>query len=293
MGKTSIEWCDRSINPIRARQISTGNVGHYCEKISPGCAHCYASSMQNRFGLPEFKGARKLSTLPIGENGTVRVAGDLEIFFDESKLIEVLRRKTPTKWFWCDMIDLFGSWVPDGWIVKCWMAMLMTPWHTHQVLTKRPDRMREFVTSWGDLAGEPDDAQLVRGPDETRNAHPSGRGQLYAAKLETMGTPPPGCAWPTFDWMEGPRWWPTEPADIWIGVSVEDQKRAEERIPLLLQTLAAVRFLSVEPLLGPIDLSEWIPSPDLSASASTPPAGCSTDANGTSSPPSLRSLRLE
>jgi protein gp37 len=51
MSKTSIEWTDHSINPVRF------NRGHFCQKVSPGCAHCYASTLQYRFGNPEFKGS--------------------------------------------------------------------------------------------------------------------------------------------------------------------------------------------------------------------------------------------
>ncbi len=53
MGKTSIEWTDHSLNPIRARLGD--RVGHHCVKVSPGCANCYSSRMQRRFGMPEFR----------------------------------------------------------------------------------------------------------------------------------------------------------------------------------------------------------------------------------------------
>jgi protein gp37 len=144
--------------------------------------------------------------------------------------------------------------------------MARTPEHTYQVLTKRPERMLDFVRRWSDLSGEPREPQLVRGPEATRKAHPSGRGQLFAAYLEELakasgvdGAPPPGAAWPTFDWMEGWRWYPTWPLpNVWLGVTVENQRFADERIPLLLETPAALRFLSCEPLLGPLDLRRWL-----------------------------------
>src|SRR5437868_3326416 len=105
MGKTTISWTDHSINPIRARSKATNAVGHYCEMTSPGCANCYSSNFQKRFNMPAFTA------------GTRR--GDIEPFLDQSKLQEVLRRKKPTKYFWCDMTDLFGEWVPDEWIDRC------------------------------------------------------------------------------------------------------------------------------------------------------------------------------
>lgn len=190
MSKTSIQWTDHSLNPIRARDPATNAVGHVCQKISPGCANCYASGLQKRFNMPEFK-------------GTGAPLNVVEPFLDESKLQEVLRRKKPTRYFWCDMTDLFGEWVPDGWINACFRIMLDTPQHTHQVLTKRPERMRKYVCD----------------------------------------------RWGVFDGKEYPL-----ARNIWLGVSVEDQQRADERIPHLLRTPAAVRFLSVEPLLGLVDL---------------------------------------
>lgn len=205
MAETTIQWTDHSLNPIRARRFLQAEpepqyaMGHHCRKISPGCANCYASKMQSRFRMPEYLGEGA------GLNG-------VEPFLDESKLAEVLRRKKPTKYFWCDMTDLFGEWVLNEWIDRCFATMALTPQHTHQVLTKRPERMLEYVT--------------------TRGYH-----AYNDVRLETEQ-------------------WPAR--NIWFGVSVEDQTRADERIPLLLQTPAAVRFLSIEPLLGPISLEQYL-----------------------------------
>jgi len=211
MGKTSIEWTEFSINPIRARLGDA--VGHYCEKVSPGCARCYSSTLQRRFRMPEFQHQR----------------GEAEPFLDAGKLQEVLRRRKPTTYFWCDMTDMFGEWVPDEWIAACFGVMAATPHHTHQILTKRAERMRR----WFDglpmaphmyLAGCADEATKVTTPKEAE--------RIYRGVEE--------------------RPWPLP--NVWLGVSVEDQKRADERIPHLLQTPAAIRFLSCEPLLGGVDL---------------------------------------
>ena len=130
MGSTSIEWTDETINPLRARlNADQKRSGHYCEKISPGCKRCYSSKLQPRFGMPQFQEQRRL---------------DVETFLDPSKLHQVLQRKKPTKWFWCDMTDMFGAWVPNEMIAACFGVMAATPWHTHQVLTKRADRMRAW-----------------------------------------------------------------------------------------------------------------------------------------------------
>ncbi len=192
MSKTSIEWCDHSINPIRAR--FGDRVGHHCVKVSPGCAACYASRMQRRFGLPPFE---------VGKRDGV------EPFLDEHVLQEPLRRRVPTRYFWCDMSDLFGEWVPDKWIDACFEIMERAPQHTHLVLTKRAQRMRDYLSwRWGE------------GRIPSRN--------------------------------------------IWAGVSCENQATAA-RILLLLQTPAARRFISLEPLLEPVDLVGVgaIPPPDL------------------------------
>lgn len=134
MAETSIQWTDHSINPIRARLKTDLSVsGHYCEKLSAGCANCYASNLQKRFGMPAF----------LGTSG--RGLDVVKPFLDEFKLVEVLRRQKPTKYFWCDMTDMFGSWVPDEWIDLCFATMALTPQHTHQVLTKRADRLTEQV----------------------------------------------------------------------------------------------------------------------------------------------------
>src|SRR5262245_37357978 len=64
MQKTTIGWCTHTVNPIRARQYSTGHVGHYCEKISDGCKHCYSSAMQPRLcKMPEFQTQRKVADI--------------------------------------------------------------------------------------------------------------------------------------------------------------------------------------------------------------------------------------
>lgn len=149
MGVTSIQWTDRSINPIRARDPKTGAVGHYCEMFSPGCAKCYASALQKRFRMPKFPGKPETpSTNALGRDGTVRIRG-LDVFLDESKLEKVLKRRKPSKWFWCDMTDMFGSWVPGEWIDECFDTMKLAERHTHQVLTKRQDRMAELKQRHG------------------------------------------------------------------------------------------------------------------------------------------------
>lgn len=220
MNKTPIEWTDFTVNPFRFRNLETGKVGHHCAKVSPGCANCYASTMQ---AGPYLSGLTY-----IAENKSKG-----KFFLDDAVLQQVLKRKKPCRIFWCDMTDMFLEDYPDEWIDRCFAVMALTPQHTHQVLTKRADRMREYVAArFG--AGHRGDKinELIRA------WHPLPSGRTFPRYCE---------AWPL--------------PNVWLGVSVEDQQRADERIPLLLQTPAAVRFISAEPLLGPVDL-EKVPLPD-------------------------------
>jgi hypothetical protein len=123
--------------------------------------------------------------------------------------------------------------------------------------------MAAWVQRWADI--EPGEGEQVveippmpRGPEAVRATYTSGRAELFAAMLDQMGEPPEGAAYPLFDWMEGQRWWPLHLPNVWLGTSIESD-RYVWRADHLRQTPAAVRFLSLEPLLGPL------PSLDLTA----------------------------
>lgn len=134
------------------------------------------------------------------------------------KLAEPLHWTKPRRVFVNSMSDLFHEQVPDSYIARVCAIMAITAReHTYQILTKRPERMRAFMV--GD-----DTAQLVE---------------------DAMA-----------EWSHGTLDdWPLP--NVWLGVSAEDQAAADGRIPLLLDTPAAIRFVSAEPLLGPIDLDDW------------------------------------
>jgi len=236
--QTGIEWTDSTWNVIRG-----------CTRVSEGCVNCYAEIMAARFSQPGQWGHGFAEM----KGGDHRWTGKVELI--ESQLGLPLRWKKPRKIFVNSTSDLFHEALSFGAIMRVFNVMWRAPHHTFQILTKRPARMREFMLKWADLTGEDFEPKLVHGPAETRAAHQSGRGQLFADMLEAMGKPPSGCAYPTFDWMDGMIRWPSWPANVWLGTSVEDQERADERIPLLLETPAAVRFLSVEPLLGPVHIN--------------------------------------
>lgn len=199
------------------------NVINGCTVVSPGCTNCYAMRLagtrlkhiDSRKGLTQDSKAGPVWT------GEVRL--------HEPALTDPLRWKRPRRIFVCAHGDLFHEAVPDEWIDRVFAVMALAPQHTFQVLTKRPKRMREYMR----------DADRL--------------GRVFAA---SKPMPHPKSAFEKRD--EWPylrqRWtWPL--SNVWLGVSVEDQTRAEERIPLLLDTPAAVRWVSAEPLLGPVNMA--------------------------------------
>ena len=175
--KSSIEWTDATWNPV------TG-----CTKVSPGCAHCYAETIAERFrGTPAFP------------NG-------FDVQLREHKLDLPKRWRKPRRIFVNSMSDLFHEDIPDEYIERVYQSMFEAPQHQYQVLTKRAERMAVLLDRgirWGLLPAAPR-------------------------------------------------------ANMWHGASVENQHWADERIPYLLRVRVAVKFLSCEPLLGPLDLTPWL-----------------------------------
>lgn len=228
--RSNIEWTDASWTPIRARHKATGKIGWHCTHATPGCVHCYAEGLNKRLG----------TGLPFKPGH----AGEIELFLDEEMLLAPLRWRKPRMIFVCSMTDLFADFVPDEWIDRIFAVMALTPQHTYQVLTKRSARMRAYV---GALAGTYPDGW------PKNEAHYRVWQQMGRVDQLGLGCKPP--AWPL--------------PNAWLGVSAEDQRRADERIPDLLATPAAIRFVSAEPLLGPIDLTRLdllryfkVPNPD-------------------------------
>ncbi len=234
MGSTSIEWCDHTINPIKFRlKLAQAVEGvltpmaepvlvNMCTKCSPACTHCYAEAMTRRW-WPKEAGTFPGYTLKALERG--------EFVIDESKLEEVLRRRKPTRYFWCDMTDLFHPSVPFELVNQCLATMILSPQHTHLLLTKRPDRMAEYLLDYRSALGMKTD-ELAWKLAACRDGERLSR--LYRPRINDVGV------------------WP--PRNVWHGTTVENQECADDRIPHLLRCPAAIRFLSCEPLLGPIDL---------------------------------------
>ncbi|MYZ34343.1 phage Gp37/Gp68 family protein [Streptomyces sp. MnatMP-M17] len=187
-----------------------------CTKVSPGCDHCYAETFAERWrGTPGHH----------FENG-------FDIQLRPERLLVPLRWKKPRRIFVNSMSDLFHDKVPDEHIARVFAVMALTPQHTYQVLTKRHGRMRALLSSFAFRQACEEAASAIVSDDAT--PVPQYRRDAYMRQ-----------------------WWShfAKPLpNVWLGVSVEDQKRADIRIPALLDTPAAVRFLSCEPLLGPVDL---------------------------------------
>jgi len=126
MNKTAISWTDFSLNPVRFRATETGKVGWYCQKVSSGCTHCYAETLNNRFG------AMVRYDVPSAAMG--------EFFLDMKMLGKLYKEKKSSRCFIFDMTDLFLDLIPDWMIAVCFYAFLDNPHHTIQLLTKRPER---------------------------------------------------------------------------------------------------------------------------------------------------------
>lgn len=238
MSTSEIEWTDKTWNPVRG-----------CVKVSPGCKHCYAETFAERF--------RGVAGHPYEQGFDPRLVRD--------QLHAPLAWRKPSRVFVNSMSDLFGDFVPDGYVMDVWRVMAQCPLHTFQILTKRAERMVDWLSKWADWR-EPDgsmEPRMAHGPAAVRAAHGSKRAHLFADMVEGWGEPPDGAAYPTFDWMEGPRWWPVVLRNVQLGVSVEDRKYGLPRIDHLRKVPAAVRFLSIEPLLedlGTLDLTgiHWV-----------------------------------
>jgi len=216
---STIEWTDRTWNPVRG-----------CSVVSPGCANCYAMKFAHRFsgGGKPYEGLTKQTKAGPQWTGKVTLV--------EAALTEPLRWKKPQRVFVNSMSDLFHEAVPDEFIDRVFAVMALAPQHTFQILTKRPKRMRAYL---GTEELRPNAVADVIGfeHEDLRTARAL-IGQVYGSGISV------------------PKRWPLP--NVWLGVSCEDQQRADERIPHLLKTPAAVKFVSAEPLLGPVDLSIYL-----------------------------------
>lgn len=190
-----------------------------CSIVSSGCKNCYAMNFATRFAA---KG-EAYEGLAYRNSSGAHWTG--EVKFIEKHLADPLKVRKPTKWFVNSMSDLFHESIPDEWIDKIFAVMSLASQHTFQVLTKRPERMLIYMQRLSKSINPLEDTARSMG---------------YTFKFENFSLLP----------------WPIP--NIHLGVSVEDQKTADERIPFLFETPAAVRWVSAEPLLGSVEITQYL-----------------------------------
>lgn len=215
--KTNISWTETTWNPV---------IG--CSKVSPGCAHCYAEELSKSPKMRRF-GYTGLPWTPAN--------AELNVQLKPERLEQPLHWREPRRVFVNSMSDLFHELVPFSFIDKVFAVMALTPWHIYQILTKRPERMREYMQSGRKVAIWVQAEQMML----------MGRRYFGPTLTGTLGS---------YTYQGGPmddKPWPL--SNVWLGTSIENQRWADERIPHLLKVPATVRFLSCEPLLGPLDLT--------------------------------------
>lgn len=213
--KTDIEWADATWNPTRG-----------CSRLSEGCRNCYAEAMAGRFSKPgqPYAGVAKMTKAGARWTGKVK--------FFEHLLCRPLIWQQPLTIFVDSMSDLFHEGVPQDVIDQVVAVMAIAERHTFMVLTRRVLRMRVYFA-------DPEMPARVR---------------------RWILTPPAGSALAEFKdgdacvraairIGEGPL------SNVWLGCSVEDQPTANERVPQILSTPAAIRFISYEPAIGPVNFA--------------------------------------
>jgi len=225
---TAIEWTQRpgtrgeTLNPIRAKNRETGKRGWFCVHANADCINCYAERINVKGG-------------DTGGNGIAykaQLRDKVEVYLDEATLTKPLRWRDPRTIFLCSMTDIFGDWVEDAWLDRIFAVAALCPQHTFIVLTKRPKRMRAYLEE-ATRAWFGEDANAWRD-------------RWSAAAAQVTGSP---CAAGAIEALA----WPLP--NVWLGVSCGDQDAADAFVFDLIETPAAVRFLSCEPLRGPIDLT--------------------------------------
>lgn len=217
--KTGIQWADATWNPI---------VG--CSIVSPACTNCYAMAQAARIQRMAAGAGKEshydLTTKEI--NGKPVWTGVLKQAPDHILTLP-LRWKKPRRIFVNSMSDLFHEGVPEKWIDEVFAVAALCPQHTFQFLTKRPKRMREYINAAYALGGEPKRALAIEDSYRTRTGE-----RLWRIEI-----------------------WPLP--NVWLGVTAERQREADERRDDL-QAIAEqgwTTFVSYEPALGPVDWLGW------------------------------------
>jgi protein gp37 len=244
---TGIEWCDSTWNPTRG-----------CSRKSEGCRHCYAERNAARFSGPgqPYEGliTHRLKVISDDDqhtearwNGTVRLVPE--------RFADPIRWRRPRRIFINSMSDLFHESIPNEEIAAVLAVIGAAPQHTFISLTKRPDRMRawfEWLATTGYAPGHVLAECLAKVARRGAGFDPRFQDQEWLIHLINVVNG--HATWkhaPDSNPADGSRpRWPLP--NLWVGASVENQAAADERISEILATPAAVRLLSCEPLLGPV-----------------------------------------
>lgn len=220
MNRTNISWTKYTWNPI------TG-----CTPISEGCKNCYAKIVHERFNDTPFN----------------------EIMMHPDRLIEPIKTRKPTLVFVGSMTDIFHEDIPTEWIDEVFHSMMRSIHVTFHVLTKRPQRMKEYID------GLLEDG--IRRISSTPMQSPLTASEVgFIRGLKSLDW---GCR--DFDDDATHLLYGKHGVDIkhpfhniWFGVTAENQKQADIRIPILLDTKVTNRFLSIEPLIDEVDISKYL-----------------------------------
>jgi protein gp37 len=195
-----------------------------CNHVSPGCEHCYAARMAHRGMTPNHRGLTVVTKHGPRWNGQVRCLSEI--------LDRPLKLRKPRTVFVNSMSDLFHEKVPFEFIASVFGVMAATPHHQYVVLTKRdPRKWFEWINKKTTRGNKPDFTVQCEALGVLKDKFP-----LHGIKGTVKCQP-----------------WPLP--NVALGCSCENQEQADRRIPWLLQTPAACRFISVEPMLGPIDFT--------------------------------------
>jgi protein gp37 len=235
MGKTSIEWTagpdgmpGKTWNPTRG-----------CSRVSEGCRNCYAERIAARFSTHAYQTGDDDAGVFAGfakqTAAGPRWTGRVELI--PSKLGEPLRWRKPCRCFVNSMSDLFHEALPFEHIAAVFGVMAMCPHITFQVLTKRPERARAFF-AWVREKARIATSAIAVVASAADEALPDTEA---IDRLLLRGDYGRKATWPL--------------PNVWLGTSCEDQATAEKRIPYLFDCPAAVRFVSYEPALGPVDFT--------------------------------------
>lgn len=239
MNRTNIGWTNWSVNPFKM-ELPDGSRVNVCIHKSDGCRNCYAETLVKRWwreSWGKFPGYTA-ALLKLGK--PVLVEDELrKVLNVDKRIAQGVYPADENRVFWNDMTDEFLDYWPDEFIDKCFAVRALTPNLIHQVLTKRIDRANPYLAD-----------RLFHGW-QIRDA-------IYAVtgiRPSDQWAPP---RWAS-DCVQSSTPKPLSPIpNVHFGVSVEDQKTADERLPLLMETPAAKRFVSYEPALAPVDFTNYL-----------------------------------